>query len=192
MLFFCLFHYITTICCLVKSVGSVSRSGKPMHWNTMNLLPLLRIWRVLCWFRVFLVGTGSSTLWWASSVVFTCRKPIWRSTSSSRSLTVALWYVIWKKTWWYVKTWCCVESWWNSQICFEVWEGAKFNVSVYPLPVSGQLDEAWSVYSTSLSSSTFLEAPLFIWMLVKMWSSHQCLIDISSWRLLLGVLKLTQ
>lgn len=79
------------------SYGSVLDSSKLMQWNTM-------IWWVLCWLPVCLVGAGGFTLWWASSVVFTCRKPIWRSTSSSRSLNVALWYVViwWKKTSWYM------------------------------------------------------------------------------------------
>ena len=104
MLFFILSSFFTglhislyIICCLVKSVGSVFDSSKPPQWNTM-------IWWVLCWLPVFLVGAGGFTLWWASSVVFTCRKPIWRSTSSSRSLNVALWYVViwWKKTSWYM------------------------------------------------------------------------------------------
>ena len=104
MLFFILSSFFTglhislyIICCLVKSVGSVFHSSKPLQWNTM-------IWWVLCWLPVFLVGAGGFTLWWASSVVFTCRKPIWRSTSSSRSLNVALWYVViwWKKTSWYM------------------------------------------------------------------------------------------
>ena len=90
-------YIIYIICCLVKAVGSVFDSSKLMQWNTM-------IWWVLCWLPVFLVGAGGFTLWWASSVVFTCRKPIWRSTSSSRSLNVALWYVViwWKKTSWYM------------------------------------------------------------------------------------------
>lgn len=98
------------ICCLVKSVGKVFDSSKPMQWNTM-------IWWVLCWLPVFLVGAGGFTLWWASSVVFTCRKPIWRSTSSSRSLCDLMEENIMvydAKT--EPKTWCFVESWWNSHV----------------------------------------------------------------------------